>query len=60
MYLAAFDFNIYYRKGVLNPADGPSRRPDYGPAISKPKDLTWLPTLQNKLKGALACCILSI
>ena len=26
--LAAFDFTIEYRKGKLNPADAPSRRPD--------------------------------
>src|ERR1700723_3155844 len=24
-----YDFHIFYRKGALNPADGPSRRPDY-------------------------------
>ena len=27
--LLPYDFNIFYRKGALNPADGPSRRPDY-------------------------------
>ena len=27
--LSAFDFRLVYRKGTLNPADGPSRRPDY-------------------------------
>jgi hypothetical protein len=27
--LSAYDFVILYRKGTLNPADGPSRRPDY-------------------------------
>ena len=27
--LSAFDFRLSYRKGSLNPADGPSRRPDY-------------------------------
>ena len=27
--LSAFDFRLVYRKGSLNPADGPSRRPDY-------------------------------
>ena len=27
--LGAFDFRIVYRKGSENPADGPSRRPDY-------------------------------
>jgi RNase H-like domain found in reverse transcriptase/Reverse transcriptase (RNA-dependent DNA polymerase) len=29
MYLATYDFEIIYRKGTSNPADGPSRRPDY-------------------------------
>jgi hypothetical protein len=24
-----YDFQIFYQKGILNPADGPSRRPDY-------------------------------
>jgi hypothetical protein len=27
--LLPYDFHIFYRKGALNPADGPSRRPDY-------------------------------
>ncbi|SLM41164.1 gag polymerase env [Lasallia pustulata] len=27
--LSAYDFDITYRKGMLNPADGPSRRPDH-------------------------------
>ncbi len=27
--LSAFDFQLVYRKGTLNPADGLSRRPDY-------------------------------
>ena len=27
--LSAFDFRLVYRKGTLNPSDGPSRRPDY-------------------------------
>jgi hypothetical protein len=49
--LAAFDFTIEYRTGKSNPADAPSRRPDYkqegNPGI---EDI--LPTLQNKLKGA--------
>ena len=27
--LAPYDFTIQYRRGTLNPADGPSRRPDY-------------------------------
>jgi hypothetical protein len=27
--LLPYDFQIFYQKGALNPADGPSRRPDY-------------------------------
>jgi hypothetical protein len=27
--LLPYNFQIFYRKGTLNPADGPSRRPDY-------------------------------
>jgi hypothetical protein len=27
--LLPYDFHLFYRKGTLNPADGPSRRPDY-------------------------------
>lgn len=47
--LAAFDFNITWRKGSLNPADAPSRRPDYE-KLREDRDQTLLPTLQNKLK----------
>ena len=47
--LSAFDFEIVYRTGKSNPADGPSRRPDY----ELPKDAvsSLLPTLQNKLRS---------
>lgn len=48
-YLASFDFEILYRKGSLNPADGPSRRPDYKEHAEE-LDQTCLPTLQNKLR----------
>ena len=45
--LAEFDFVIEYRTGGSNPADGPSRRPDY---IDSEKSLNgMLPTLQAKL-----------
>jgi hypothetical protein len=27
--LLPYDFQIFYQKGILNPADGPLRRPDY-------------------------------
>ena len=47
--LSAFDFEIVHRAGKVNPADGPSRRPDYEPGDNKEEDIL-LPTLQNKLK----------
>ena len=47
--LAAYDFDITWRKGSLNPADAPSRRPDYE-KLAEERDQTLLPTLQNKLK----------
>jgi hypothetical protein len=46
--LAAFDFDIKYRKGGTNPADGPSRRPDY--KSNSTGDKLLLPVLQQKLK----------
>ncbi|GAB7357806.1 hypothetical protein MBLNU459_g0793t2 [Dothideomycetes sp. NU459] len=49
-YLAGFDFEVSYRTGKSNPADGPSRRADYyteNTVLS-----TLLPTLQRKLKLA--------
>lgn len=49
--LSAFDFHILYRKGKLNPADGPSRRPDlFAPEGSESNNDEFLPTLQNKLR----------
>ena len=53
MYLAGYDFEVHYRKGAANPADGPSRRPDYEESDG-PQDIAWLPTFQNKLKGDFA------
>ena len=50
--LAAFDFIIEYRKGVLNPADAPSRRPDIiKPDGSEDNNDDFLPTLRNKLRS---------
>jgi hypothetical protein len=52
VYLAAFDFEISHRQGTKNPADGPSRRPDYfteNEAVTK-----LLPTLQAKLAAVQA------
>ena len=48
-YLTSFDFDILYRKGSLNPADDPSRRPDYE-TYAEERDQTILLTLQNKLR----------
>ena len=47
MKLAAVDFEIFHRAGKTNPADPPSRRPDY--QGDNPDAITMLPTLQNKL-----------
>jgi hypothetical protein len=49
-YLAAFDFVIEYRAGKKNPADGPSRRPDYVPKDGEAADMSMLPTLQEKIR----------
>jgi hypothetical protein len=50
MELSAYDFEIKYQAGKTNPADGPSRRPDYGSATSGGMEM--LPTLQSKLRNA--------
>ncbi len=47
MGLAAYDFIIKYRAGKTNPADAPSRRPDYESKEQPVEDL--LPMLQEKL-----------
>jgi hypothetical protein len=47
MLLSAYDFIITHRAGKLNPADAPSRRPDY--AGESPGSNGLLPTLQTKL-----------
>ena len=48
--LAAFDFTIQHRPGSKNPADAPSRRPDYEPAQGEDLSVdALLPTLQRKL-----------
>jgi hypothetical protein len=49
--LSAYDFVISYRPGKSNPADGPSRRPDYG--LASDEQNIMLPTLQNKLRVAI-------
>jgi hypothetical protein len=47
--LAQFDFEIRYRTGKSNPADGPLRRPDYKPSDDE-RAIVGLPTLQGKLQ----------
>jgi hypothetical protein len=29
MYLAGYNFKIYYQKSITNPANTPNKRPDY-------------------------------
>lgn len=51
MYLSGFDFTIKHQPGKRNPADGPSRRPDY--EDKSPSDrMEWMPTLQSKMAQA--------
>ena len=57
MQLAPYDFTIHYRKGALNPADGPSRRPDYvdeRPPEDESPVARLMPTLSNKLITTLS------
>lgn len=49
--LSAFDFNIEHRPGTTNPADAPSRRPDYD--TGDEPGITLLPTLREKLRRGL-------
>jgi hypothetical protein len=43
--LSAFNLVLNYRKGTLNPADGPSRRPDYANATDQDVIMTEAPAL---------------
>lgn len=50
--LLPYDFRIFYRKGALNPADGPSRRPDYLADTDRMGDTVvsqLLPTLRARI-----------
>lgn len=49
MQLSSYDFTIEHRSGKSNPADAPSRRPDY--AVGEKEVDLLLPTLQSKLKA---------
>jgi RNase H-like domain found in reverse transcriptase/Reverse transcriptase (RNA-dependent DNA polymerase)/Integrase zinc binding domain/Chromo (CHRromatin Organisation MOdifier) domain/Integrase core domain len=48
--LAPYDFTIQHRPGKTNPADGPSRRPDYESKLDDNLNRL-LPTLQEKLRA---------
>jgi transposase InsO family protein len=50
--LSEFDFTIQHRPGKANPADAPSRRPDYVPDAQEVEDNLneMLPTLRHKLE----------
>src|SRR5438045_9693363 len=53
--LAPYDFTIHYHKGSLNPADGPSHRPDYleeQEAVEQTAVGKLMPSLVNKLATA--------
>ena len=50
MFLAPFDFEIRYQAGKRNPADAPSRRPDYGDDCDLEDG--YLPTLKAKIARA--------
>jgi hypothetical protein len=57
--LAPYDFTIIHRAGKTNPADAPSRRPDY--EVGANASLTrLLPTLQHKLQATAEVASLSI
>ncbi len=49
--LSGYDFIIVHRPGKKNPADAPSRRPDYAPSLQEVNEQAsmMLPTLQKKL-----------
>jgi hypothetical protein len=49
--LAGYDFVIVHRPSKKNPADAPSRRPDYAPSMREVNEQAslLLPTLQRKL-----------
>lgn len=52
--LAAYDFVIEHRPGAKNPADAPSRRPDYAPAKGEFAKNSLLPVLQEQLRRSLS------
>jgi transposase InsO family protein len=52
VYLTPYDFIIRHRPGLLNPADGPSRRPDYMATAQREPSLVQKDLLASKLVGA--------
>jgi hypothetical protein len=50
IYLTPYDFIIRHRPGLLNPADGPSRRPDYMAKAQKEPSLVQKDLLASKLE----------
>ena len=52
VYLTPYDFLIYHRPGLLNPADGPSRRPDYMASAQKEPGLLQKDLLAERLAGS--------
>ena len=51
VYLTPYDFIIRHRPGLLNPTDGPSRRPDYLATAQKKPSLIQKDLLATKLVG---------
>ena len=49
IYLTPYDFLIHHRPGLLNPADGPSRRPDYMATAQEEPSLIQKDLLAKKL-----------
>jgi hypothetical protein len=52
VYLTLYDFLIHHRPGILNPADGPSRRPDYIATAQKEPGLLQNDLLAGRLAGS--------
>ena len=52
IYLTPYDFIIRHRPGLLNPADGPSRRPDFLRRSQKVPSLDQTDLLASRLVGA--------
>ena len=51
IFLTPYDFIIRHRPGLLNPADGPSRQPDYMALAQKELSIIQKGLLAKKLAG---------